>query len=84
MMEEEEKVLFSVISQMNGTSVKCEASGPKELFQVALAIISLKSAAPALVEMIDILEQMYEDSDFKQTLEEATVEIPDFNKLLRN
>ena len=83
-MEEEEKVLFSVISQMNGTSVKCEASSQKELFQVALAIFSLKSAAPGLVEMIDILEQMYEDPDFKQALEEATVELPDFNKLLRN
>lgn len=81
---EEEKVLFSVISQMNGTSVKCEAHNEHELFQVALAIFSLKSASPALVDMIDLLEQMYEDPAFKVALDEATIELPNFDDLLRN
>ena len=81
----ENKVLFQVSTQEGGTAVSCHVQGMEETFQVALAIHSLIAGSPTMAFMLStIVEMSKKDPNFDKMLEEATIELPDFESILKN
>lgn len=82
---EENKVLFQVISEENGTAVNCRISNQKEAFQVALAIHQAIEGSPLVSIMLaTIIEMKKNDPDFVKALDEATIDMPDLESILKN
>ena len=82
---EEDKILLQVISSDNGTAVKCQTSNLEEAFQVALAIHTLVVSNPQIAfALISIANMQHADPDFAEILKNSTVDIPDFDSLLKN
>ena len=82
---EENKVLFQVISEEGGTTVNCRVDGQKEAFQVALAIHQVIQGSPLVACMLaTIIEIRKNDPDFDKILDRSTVEMPDFEAILKN
>ena len=82
---EESKVLFQVISEEGGTTVNCHVDGQKEAFQVALAIHQVIQGSPLVACMLaTIIEIRKNDPDFDKILDRSTVEMPDFEAILKN
>ena len=82
---EEGKILFQVISQDEGTAVQCHTDSPEEIFQVALAFHSILISKPKYAAALAFIASMYrEDPNFGKVLDEATVDMPDFDSLLKN
>ena len=82
---EEGKILFQVISQGDGTAVQCHTENNNEIFQVALAFHSILINKPKFAAALAFIASMYsEDPNFEKALNDATVDIPDFNSILKN
>lgn len=82
---EENKILFQVISQGEGTAVQCHTESTNEIFQVALAFHSILINKPKFAAALAFIASMYnEDPNFGKALDEATVDMPDFDSLLKN
>ena len=82
---EENKVLFQVISEEGGTAVNCHVDGQKEAFQVALAIHQVIYGSPLVACMFaSIIEMRKADPLFDKILDQSTVEMPDFEAILKN
>ena len=82
---EENKVLFQVISEENGTAVNCRISNQEEAFKVALAIHQAIEGSPLVSIMLAaIIEMKKNDPDFVKALDEATIDMPDFEAILKN
>lgn len=82
---EESKVLFQVINENDGTTVNCHVDGQKEAFQLALAIHQIIQGAPLVACMLaTIIEIRKNDPEFDKVLDRSTVEMPDFEAILKN
>ena len=82
---EERKILFQVISQGEGTAVQCHTESADEIFQVALAFHSILINKPKFAAALAFIASMYnEDPNFVKALDDATVDMPDFDSLLKN
>ena len=82
---EEGKIIFQVISQGEGTAVQCHTESTDEIFQVALAFHSILVNKPKFAAALAFIASMYnEDPNFEKALNEATVDIPDFDTILKN
>lgn len=82
---EENKVLFQVISEEGGTTVNCHVDGQQEAFQVALAIHQVIQGSPLIACMLaSIIEMRKADPLFDKVLDEATIDMPDFESILKN
>ena len=82
---EENKILFQVTSQGERTAVQCHAESPEEVFQVALAFHSILINKPKYAAALAFIASMYnEDPNFEKALDDATVEMPDFDSILKN
>lgn len=82
---EEDKILFQVISENGGSTVNCHIDGPREAFSVALAIYQVIQGVPLVACMLaSIIEMRKADPEFDKILDESTVDIPDFESILKN
>lgn len=82
---EEGKILFQVISHGDGTAVQCHTDNAEEIFQVALAFHSILINKPKYAAALAFIASMYnEDPNFEKALDDATVDMPDFDSLLKN
>lgn len=81
---EENKVLFSVVKKDEGSAVRLDACGSEELFAVALGIHQLIDQCPELTFMLSALIAMSKDEEFKKKLEGSTIDMPDFDAILKN
>lgn len=82
---EESKVLFQVISEEGGTTFNCHVDGQKEAFQVALAIHQVIQGSPLVACMLaSIIEMRKADPNFDKVLDESTIDMPDFEAILKN
>ncbi len=82
---EEGKILFQVISQGDGTAVQCHTESAEEIFQVALAFHSILISKPKFAAALAFIASMYnEDPNFEKALDEATIDMPDFDSILKN
>lgn len=82
---EENKILFQVVSQGDGTAVQCHTESAEEIFQVALAFHTILISKPKFAAALAFIASMYrEDPNFEKALNDATVDIPDFNSILKN
>lgn len=81
---EERKVLLEIVSECGGTSANCLCDSPKEQFQVALAIHGLLMDSMGIAMMLARINQMYDDPEFQEAIEKATVKLPDFNEILKH
>lgn len=82
---EESKVLFQVIREEGGTTVNCRIGGQEEAFQVALAIHQTIQGSPLVAFMLANIIQLHKtDPDFERILKDATIDMPDFEAILKN
>lgn len=81
---EENKILFAVTSEGEGSSVKMHTETSEDLFAVALGIRQAMFECPNLVLMLNALLALEHDKDFKKKLEESTFDVPDFDEILKN
>ena len=81
---EENKVIFSVTKDETGSSVKLEANGSEELFAVALGIHEIIQECPEVCFFLSTIIMMSKDENFKKQIEEHTIEMPDFDSILKN
>lgn len=82
---EEDKILFQVISRSDGTAVQCHADSDSEIFQIVLAFHSILINKEKFAVALAFIAQMYsEDPTFKKALNDATVDMPDFDSILKN
>ena len=82
---EDSKVLFQVISEEGGATVNCHVDGQEEAFQVALAIHQVIQGSPLVACMLaTIIEIRKNDPNFDKILDQSTVEMPDFEAILKN
>lgn len=82
---EEDKILFQVISRGDGTAVQCHTESDNEIFQVALAFHSILINKPKFAAALAFIASMYnEDPNFEKALDDATVDMPDFDTILKN
>lgn len=82
---EEDKILFQVISRGDGTAVQCHTESDNEIFQVALAFHSILINKAKFAAALVFIAHMYsENPDFEKALNDATVDIPDFDSILKN
>lgn len=82
---EESKVLFQVISENDRSTVNCHIDGQEQAFQVALAIHQVIHGSPLVACMLAaIIEIRKNDPDFDKILAQSTVEMPDFEAILKN
>lgn len=84
-MEENERVLFQVIDHGETTSVRFKTESADDIAKVAMAIDDIMRKTPALRKMMLAVSMaaMF-DKDFKKTRDENTVDVPDFDKLLKD
>lgn len=80
----EERILFSVSMQGEGTAISCSCMSAEEQFQVALAIHQLISSDNHILLFLKLISELSHDPDFQKALDEATIELPDFNQLLKH
>ena len=81
---EENKILFSVANDADGSAVRLDTKGSDELFAVALGIYQVINQCPDLCFMLSTIITMSKDEDFKRELDKHAVDVPDFNELLKN
>ena len=81
---EKDKVIFSVTKDGEGSAVMLDAKGQDDLFAVALGIHQAINQCPELTFMLSTIIMLEKDEDFQKKLSEATVDIPDFNAILKN
>ena len=81
---EENKILFSVTKDAEGSAVKLDTQGSEELFAVALGIYQVINQCPDLCFMLSTIITVSKDEDFKQEMDKHAVDVPDFNELLKN
>lgn len=80
----EEKILFQVTRLEDGASaVSVHTETEEDLFAIALAMHQLISSNQTICELVEMCALMSTDKDFKKQLNLHTIEIPDFNKILK-
>lgn len=80
---EEEKVLLQVALEGEATSVFCHCADARQKFQVALAIFNILADSPGIATMFSSIIEMSHDPEFQKALDAATVQVPDFNAILK-
>jgi hypothetical protein len=82
---EENKVLFQVTNENGGSTVNCHIDGQEEAFAVALAIYQVIQGSPLVACMLaSIIEMRKNDPEFDKVLDESTIDMPDFEAILKN
>jgi len=81
---EENKVLFSVIKGNDSCSVKMHTENTEDVFTVALGIRQAIVECPNLLSMILSIMVLEKDEEFKQKLKDSTIDMPDFDEILKN
>lgn len=80
----EEKILLQVSSMEEGTAVKLNMT-KDDIPAVSLALFDIYSRYPELLEYVQAICLMaMMDKDFEKKKKAGTIEIPDFDKILKN
>ena len=79
------KTLLLVERNDEGVSLEFNAADEKDMLYIATALTSLLKDKPALQSLIVNMLEAYEcDENFHDALDKSTLNIPDFNKILKN
>lgn len=81
---EENNVLFSVVRDSEGSSVHLHTETSEDIFAVALGIHQAMYGCPKIALFLAAIAKMSQDEDFKEALAENTIEMPDFDEILKN
>ena len=81
---EESNVLFSVVRDDEGSSVHLHTETSEDIFAVALGIHQAIHACPKIALFLATIAKMAQEEDFKEALAENTIEMPDFDEILKN
>jgi hypothetical protein len=79
------KTLLLIERNDEGASLEFNTADKNDMLCIATALTSLLKDKPALQSLIvDMLEAYEHDEDFHDALDKSTLNIPDFNKILKN
>ena len=81
---EEERILFSVTTQGEGSAVALDVDGAEDIFAVALGIYQALSECHQLGFMLAGIVAMKRDKGFQEKLETNCVDLTVFNDILKN
>lgn len=83
--QEETRVLYSVSTDGQVSRVELQCENEHDLFQVCLGIIQTLNGNEDFMKMLEFIKMsMMVDPEFMNVIDEHTLEIPDFNELLKN
>ena len=82
---EKEKVLFEISREKEGIRVTYDVTNEKDLFTVAVSMAQLFKQTTHLHMLVEsVMDFMENDARFADEIEKHTIEIPDFNNILKN
>lgn len=76
----EEKILFQVKTDSEGTNIACSVDGMEESFKVALAIHTVIERTPGIALFLLAIRS---NPELFKSIAEGTFDIPDFDKILK-
>lgn len=80
-----ERILFTVSRMEDGVRVKTDMNGPEDMFDVCICLCDLLRRNIQFAAMFQVvLDEQTNNEDYVKTLEDNTIELPDFNQLLKN
>lgn len=81
-----EEPLFSISKKDDGMMIAVNVSDDRDAFGVALSLFQLLmlDRTPVSAHFLFILDTYRKDPEFRKKLDEATVELPDFNQILHD
>lgn len=83
-MNEETNFLFSVVRDSEGSAVHLHTESSEDIFAIALGIHQAIHGCPKIALFLAAIAQMAQDDEFKDALDENTIEMPDFDEILKN
>ena len=82
---ENNKVLLSIERNEEGVFLQSHIEDEKDILALSACLNALFDERPELYTAMMIFSKMTEmDDDFKKLVEDSTITLPDFNKLLKN
>lgn len=79
------KTILSIQRHEDGVALELHVNEVDDILSVAAAITSIFTETPAIRAMVDkMLTMLDEDEEFRNMVEQSTIHIPDFNKILKS
>ena len=79
------KTLLSIEITDEGVFLQSHIDGDKEILALSACLNALFDERPELYTALMMFSKLTEmDEDFKKLVDDSTIQLPDFNKLLKN
>ena len=84
-MEEEEEILLKISKLDNANKIEVKAASGRELFELACCLLQLIKGNEDLARAMSFVSEVLEtDPEAQRLFDNACINVPDFNTLLKN